>query len=1098
MGTERDRRSAAVLRVSTRGAAAVAAKGHGPEEQEEEEATAQAGNLASARDLARFAVRPKLSVSQPGDPEEEEADRVANAVVSRTGTPPVQRKCACSGGTPCAACEEEKVHAKRAGAAAGVPAQASVGRAVAAVQSGGSPLPRDVRSTYEHRLGTDLSGVRVHTDVAAGSAARAIGARAFTVDNAIAFAPGEFRPGDTEGQFLLAHELTHTIQHGAASARVRRDPTPPAAKVDEGGVKQSVDIIMKALRGITTAGDSASILGQFRKKDPGTVSAIMQGIKGHGGDSGKTADEMIDWLFEDMTAEDSRELRRLLISVGVIDDVGRIVASMVKKQLEKWFTSGEEILNALLQFDGVQLDAVLGKVQASMGLAADVMAVKLFDSVDRVSAERLRQHAFSKGGPTSLALAATWTAAKIAALLEGYVSHADSSQVVWNFTTTLQEYRPVVQQRLDVLMQKAFNLSAGDALMKFLDESDYKALKNLKGLTLADWVDKRGGIRKAVGVAEWLVVFTEWVACGAIGIVTGVLAAVWDIISGLWDIVLAANHLLWSLLYLLSGGSVGSENWLAVKDFFSGLKALGSPGKVWTNYWDGLKTEFATIEGPLADCRVAELAVRKFIVAVVNILLVFVAGYGLVKAGVKAVQTIAELVALAREFGILEALVEAGSRLGKGAKALVIVSVEDATKLASMLLNPIDTLIAARREINLILLAAREEGVWAFMRAQGAEVTAAERKYWQEQKELWRTTGERVSQRHSKVAGDAEGFKGLLDEEKRAPENPEGEAKRIQDEAKSVKDDADALNDEVVGKDKPSTSRIEEIQKETPLLEEELRKPGGAKRVTDPEYLDQYDVEAQVGDHTYRRRADGTWCRFSDVDCGLKMGNATAEADKALAGAKTTVHEWPPKALKWPPEMPAGDPPAFNDPRAATWRYEYYRYKASLEGRKPAIDPANPAKNEILPPDVWKERYFDTVLEGGRPGRGGSKAHKDDVLANNEAGDNKLVPQSLSNGRVPDGVGRPGQEVIIRGQKIKPVGQGRVLVESDHVIAGGTMPDSAARDQVRAFRAAEPDATIVVTDLADPTTPPLIYPPGTQPPPPGRLPVGQPPIVKFP
>jgi hypothetical protein len=1060
-----------------------------------------AGNLAVGRLLASYGIQAKLTVSQPGDPEEEEADRVADAVVSRAVAPTIQRKCAAceSGGAPCAECEkEEPVQRKQAAAFASLSASA-MARAISAVSTGGAPLPVQTRNSLEPGFGRDLSRVRVHADSGAGSAAHAIGARAFTVGHHIAFAPGEYQPGNREGQRLLAHEVAHTIQR-ESPPRVRREPvatpTPAAPAIDVGGVKQSVEIIMKALRGVTTAGDSTDILNQFRKKDTGTVAAIMEGIKAEGSKEGKSRDEMVDWLFGDMTAEDSRDLRKLLIEVGVIDDVGRIVAALVKKQLEKWFTSGEEVINAVMQFGGTSLDTVLGMIQTATGRAPEALALKLFGDLDRVSAEKLRQHFFDKGGPASLAYASTWTAFKINELLEGYVSHADSSQVVWNFETTPKVYRPVVEQRLDILTTNSFGLSAGDALMKFLDESDYKTLAGKPGLILEPWQDKRDWKRKTVAVLEWGEVFLEWTTCGVIGIATGLLSAIWDILKGFWDIGVGVYHLIWSLLYLLSGGSVGSENWLAVKDFFRGLKELGSPGKVWDAYWDGLKTEFATIEGPLSNCRVAELAVRKFIVAVVNIVLIFVAGYGLVKAGVKAVQTIAELAAIAREFGLLEAIIQAGIKIGGGVRRLVIVTAEEATKLAKMLLNPLETLINAGREINLILLAMREEGVYAFLRGQGAELTAAEKDFWNKQKELWRTRAERIREQHVKTSDDAEGFKGLLDEEKRAPAEPESEIDRINEDSKKVAGDAQALNDEVVGQNRPSPATLVEVEKEVPLLEEELRKPGGARLVTDPDFVDAYDVEAKVGEHTYRRRADGTWCRFTKVDCGLKMGNANAEADKALAAKKPpTVHEWPPKKLPWPPEPPVGDPPPFTDPGSATWRYERYRHTAYLEGRMPAKDPLNALENEILPPDQWKKRYFDVVLEGGRPGRGGSPAHAKDVLANNF--ENKLEPKPLSNGRVPDGVGQPRQKVVIRGQTIDP-GEGRVLVESDHLVYDGTMPNSEARDQVRAFRRADPDATIVVTDLADPARPPLVYPPGKQPPPPGPLPKGQAPIVNFP
>jgi hypothetical protein len=55
------------------------------------------------------------------------------------------------------------------------------------------------------------------------------------------------------------------------------------------------------------------------------------------------------------------------------------------------------------------------------------------------------------------------------------------------------------------------------------------------------------------------------------------------------------------------------------------------------------------------------------------------------------------------------------------------------------------------------------------------------------------------------------------------------------------------------------------------------------------------------------------------------------------------------------------------------------------------------------------------------------------------------------------------------------------------------MPDSDARAQVRAMRKADPNAWIVMTDAGNPNAPPppgtgvFIWPPGTQPPPPGRL-----------
>ena len=72
---------------------------------------------------------------------------------------------------------------------------------------------------------------------------------------------------------------------------------------------------------------------------------------------------------------------------------------------------------------------------------------------------------------------------------------------------------------------------------------------------------------------------------------------------------------------------------------------------------------------------------------------------------------------------------------------------------------------------------------------------------------------------------------------------------------------------------------------------------------------------------------------------------------------------------------------------------------------------------------------------------------------------------------------------------------GRLLIIG---FAGGTIPDSAARAQLRDIRKAAPNDTLVVTDLANPDSAPLIYPPGTQPPPRGPLPQQQAPVVPYP
>jgi hypothetical protein len=78
----------------------------------------------------------------------------------------------------------------------------------------GQALDVGVRAPMESAYGQDFSGVRVHTDAAAGSLSERMGARAFTAGRDIAFAAGEYQPDSLEGGALIAHELAHVGQQG--------------------------------------------------------------------------------------------------------------------------------------------------------------------------------------------------------------------------------------------------------------------------------------------------------------------------------------------------------------------------------------------------------------------------------------------------------------------------------------------------------------------------------------------------------------------------------------------------------------------------------------------------------------------------------------------------------------------------------------------------------------------------------------------------------------------------------------------------------------------------------------------------------------------
>ncbi len=90
-------------------------------------------------------------------------------------------------------------------------------------RGGGETLGANEREFFETRMDADFSGVRIHRDAEAASLAKDVNAKAFTIGGDVFFGAGQYQPGSSAGKRLIAHELTHTVQQGAAD-RVAREP----------------------------------------------------------------------------------------------------------------------------------------------------------------------------------------------------------------------------------------------------------------------------------------------------------------------------------------------------------------------------------------------------------------------------------------------------------------------------------------------------------------------------------------------------------------------------------------------------------------------------------------------------------------------------------------------------------------------------------------------------------------------------------------------------------------------------------------------------------------------------------------------------------
>ena len=211
----------------------------------EQRAQAEPALLGNQEWMHALGLRAKLTVSQPGDEDEREADRAADAFASgapRAGH--ISRKCAsCS--------DDESVTRKAADAASTTGVHATARVLGNLTSSRGAALPDASRHTYERFFGADLSRVRVHTGGHAGAAAREFNARAFTRGYNIYFGAGEHAAHDaTRGSRLLSHELAHVVQQGDGRAdRIARDVAPAGgAAAADPAVKDASGAISKAVK----------------------------------------------------------------------------------------------------------------------------------------------------------------------------------------------------------------------------------------------------------------------------------------------------------------------------------------------------------------------------------------------------------------------------------------------------------------------------------------------------------------------------------------------------------------------------------------------------------------------------------------------------------------------------------------------------------------------------------------------------------------------------------------------------------------------------------------------------------------------------------
>ncbi len=139
--------------------------------------------------------------------------------------------------------------------------------AIRAQLDGGRPLEAPIRSYMERSFDRNFASVRIHDDVTAARFSEGLGARAFTIGADIAFGAGEYRPGTSTGDALIAHELAHTIQQGS------RTPGASGGAEDGSLEQQAEHASSAAMRGRGAAASLEEAAGGIRVQRLPAVAA---------------------------------------------------------------------------------------------------------------------------------------------------------------------------------------------------------------------------------------------------------------------------------------------------------------------------------------------------------------------------------------------------------------------------------------------------------------------------------------------------------------------------------------------------------------------------------------------------------------------------------------------------------------------------------------------------------------------------------------------------------------------------------------------------------------------------------------------------------
>lgn len=190
------------------------------------------GNQAVRRMVSSGFLQTKLSMGNPNDAFENEADKMAGAIMAMP-EPAVQRQPEAE--------EEELIQPKAISGDIGPKVPPDIESQIHAQSNAGQALPESSRDFFGARFGADFSGVRVHTGASAHQLNTQLNSRAFTTGQNVFFKQGEYNPHTNSGKQLLAHELTHVIQQNGGAVQSEHDESGPELQAKRDVIQRQVE-----------------------------------------------------------------------------------------------------------------------------------------------------------------------------------------------------------------------------------------------------------------------------------------------------------------------------------------------------------------------------------------------------------------------------------------------------------------------------------------------------------------------------------------------------------------------------------------------------------------------------------------------------------------------------------------------------------------------------------------------------------------------------------------------------------------------------------------------------------------------------------------